>query len=175
MGKKKSNATQRAWNLLRLALLRARKGGLLKCRLVAELRLLPRCLKGLKHPSSRSMIRFGERELSFDETPVVHIRMSKPALLRFKMPHIPCINPELDFHYDFDEDEGKMYDNYEARQNLLGNVSDMEGGNDSGVCYEEEGIDARAEEFIANFYEQIKMQRQISHLQYIEMINRGAS
>ncbi|KAI6705836.1 hypothetical protein NL676_008798 [Syzygium grande] len=40
---------------------------------------------------------------------------------------------------------------------------------------EEQGIDTRAEEFIAKFYEQMKLQRQISYLQYREMLNRSAS
>ncbi|XP_056168695.1 uncharacterized protein LOC130138498 [Syzygium oleosum] len=33
----------------------------------------------------------------------------------------------------------------------------------------------RAEEFIAKIYEQMKLQRQISYLQYNEMLNRSAS
>ncbi|KAI6694644.1 hypothetical protein NL676_022354 [Syzygium grande] len=43
-------------------------------------------------------------------------------------------------------------------------------------CDEEErGIDSRAEEFIDKFYEQIKLQWQMSYLQYKEMLNRSAS
>ncbi|GMH27995.1 hypothetical protein Nepgr_029838 [Nepenthes gracilis] len=172
MGKKRSGFAQPAWNLLRLVPLGARKGRLLKCWLVAELRLLPRYLKGFKHSSSRGAIQYGERELSFDETPVIHIRMRKPASAGFKMPQISCIQPEV----DFDEDQVGVYGQYGRMTSFLERAMDEEKeGDDSRACYEDEGIDARAEEFIAKFYEQIKLQRQISHLQYNEMINRGQS
>nr|DAD26674.1 TPA_asm: hypothetical protein HUJ06_028142 [Nelumbo nucifera] len=43
-------------------------------------------------------------------------------------------------------------------------------------CQEEKGnIDLKAEKFTANFYEQIKLQGQISYLQYNDMLTRGAS
>ncbi|GAB4841742.1 hypothetical protein Ancab_022464 [Ancistrocladus abbreviatus] len=170
MGKERSNAAQRAWNLLRLALLWARKGGLLKCRLImAELKVVPKFLKGLKHSGSRDMIRYGERELSFDETPVIHLRMSRPASLRFIM---PCIKPQ---------DDDVVFGSDEARMSFLENAAckeqeNGEQGYDSMVHNDDdEGIDVKAEEFIAKFYEQIKLQRQISYLQYTEMINRGAA
>ncbi|GAB4830553.1 hypothetical protein Ancab_020317 [Ancistrocladus abbreviatus] len=179
MGKKRSNAAQRTWNLLRLALLRARKGGVLKCRLMAELRVVPKFLKGLRHSGSRDVIHYGERELSFDETPVIRLRMSRPASLRFMM---PCIKPQVDFDYDFDDDDDYgLFGNDEARKGFLESAAyeeeqEEEQGCDSTVyCGDDEGIDVKAEEFIAKFYEQIKLQRQISHLQYTAMINRGAS
>uniref|UniRef100_A0A0A9B6D4 Uncharacterized protein n=1 Tax=Arundo donax TaxID=35708 RepID=A0A0A9B6D4_ARUDO len=43
-----------------------------------------------------------------------------------------------------------------------------EGGEDAGV-------DVKAEEFIARFYAQMKLQRQISWLQYNEMMERSIS
>uniref|UniRef100_M8C4W4 Uncharacterized protein n=1 Tax=Aegilops tauschii TaxID=37682 RepID=M8C4W4_AEGTA len=38
---------------------------------------------------------------------------------------------------------------------------------------EDAGVDVKAEEFIANFYSQMRMQRQISWLQYNEMMHRS--
>ncbi|VAI06510.1 unnamed protein product [Triticum turgidum subsp. durum] len=38
---------------------------------------------------------------------------------------------------------------------------------------EDAGVDVKAEEFIANFYLQMRMQRQISLLQYNEMMHRS--
>ncbi|XP_057516650.1 uncharacterized protein LOC130797882 [Amaranthus tricolor] len=174
MGRKISSceaAARRAWRLLRLTLIWAQKGGLLKCRLMDELRLMPKYLVG-HHKKSLDMIRYGERELSFDETPVLHLRMSRPASLRFK---IPCIKPEVaDFDYDFGNDgndyDDVRYGNYGARRSFLrNNVDDYEDRNE--ICEEEmvyeddAGIDVKAEEFIANFYQQMKMQRQISFQQ----------
>ncbi|KAL9239742.1 hypothetical protein vseg_014036 [Gypsophila vaccaria] len=173
MGKQRSTcdeAARRAWRVLRLALLWARKGGLLKCRLVAELRHIhmPKYLKG-HHKVSRDMIRYGERELSFDDTPVIHLRMNRPGSLRFML---PCIKPEVvDFDYDFGDEGGDYedvgYRGYGARTSFLkDNVGDFcKADDDENVEYEDEGIDVKAEEFIAKFYAQMKMQRQISFQQ----------
>ncbi|KAH6766481.1 hypothetical protein C2S52_017464 [Perilla frutescens var. hirtella] len=70
--------------------------------------------------SSRGLL-YGDHEFSFQNTPIVHVRMHRPpSALRFiRMPHIPCIKPQADRHDD---------------------------------------IDKRAEEFIAKFYEEIKLQ-----------------
>nr|ACR34783.1 unknown [Zea mays] len=43
---------------------------------------------------------------------------------------------------------------------------------DSG---EDAGVDVKADEFIARFYAQMKLQRQISWLQYNEMMERSIS
>ncbi|KAF3323825.1 Cotton fiber expressed protein [Carex littledalei] len=39
---------------------------------------------------------------------------------------------------------------------------------------EEKGIDTKAEEFISGFYEEMKLQRQVSAIQYYEMLERSA-
>lgn len=171
---KKSNTARRAWNNLRLALLWARKGGVLRRRLMLN---LPKYIKSLRHHERRGALRaYGERQLSFDDTPVIHVRMHRPSSLRFKLPHIPCINPaRVDFDFDFndDNDEGFYYDDVVARKSFLKSADDDEEyyGYDQ-VCEDkiqesdDQGIDMKAEEFIAKFYEQIKLQRQISYLQY---------
>ncbi|KAL3517391.1 hypothetical protein ACH5RR_019980 [Cinchona calisaya] len=204
MQKTKSVVGRRGWNFRRLALLWARKGGVFKRSLMVDIRLLPKFIKTLRHSRDhyyhqRGALRYGERELSFDDTPVIHVKMHRPSSLRlFK---IPCITstPEVDFDYDFDPDPG-MYNYYNyngghqdvvvSRKSFLKGADDEEqDDDDDNECgsYEEingtpapgscsdEGIDLKAEQFIAKFYQQIKMQRQISNLEYHEMIARGAN
>ncbi|XP_058188392.1 uncharacterized protein LOC131305473 [Rhododendron vialii] len=170
MPKKKS--ANRAWNLLRLALLWARKGGVFKHGLMLDLRLFPKFLKsGLIGQSStqRAAIYYGERELSFDDTPIIHVKMRRPSSLRFRLPHIPCINPQVDFDFNFNFDDNKdllsryKYEYDEGRKSFSNGDDDE----NCEVC-EDEGIDAKAEQFIAKFYEQMRMQRQVSYLQYNE-------
>ncbi|CAL0300229.1 unnamed protein product [Lupinus luteus] len=157
---KKHDVTHRAWNLLRFSLLWARKGGMFRRKVMMnQLRLVPKYLKRLGHTAPTSQINYFERELSFDETPIFHVKMHRPSSMRFSLPHIPCINPHVDFDYDFnDNDDAIEYDNgYEGCKEIGSNEEE-----------EQEGIDERAEEFIAQFYQQMKLQRQISYLQYNE-------
>ncbi|GKU86970.1 hypothetical protein SLEP1_g1433 [Rubroshorea leprosula] len=176
----KKNCVNRAWNLLRVALmLWTRKGGVFKRRLAMELRLGAKYLKSLGHRAYRDQIHYGERELTFDKTPIFHVKMHRPASMRFLF---PCIGAEqVDFDYDFGDDGVYGYDS--GRKSFLkGEAEEEEYGYD--CCEqkapgeeeeEEEEIDSKAEAFIAKFYEQIKLQRQFSYLQYTEMLNRGAS
>ncbi|RDX81864.1 hypothetical protein CR513_37400, partial [Mucuna pruriens] len=174
MGMKNHGVGNRAWNLLRVSLVWARKGGVLRRRVAMELRLVPKYLKRLGHNTPPSHFHYLERELSFDKTPIFHVKMYRPSSMRFHLPRIPCIKPHVDFDYDFnDEDE---YDT--GRKSALMDVGDHEGCQD--MAYEEEeadaqGIDMRAEEFIAKFYQQIKLQRQISLLQYNETPSRDTT
>lgn len=163
MGMKKGNVAQRAWKLLRVAWLWTRKGGVFRRRLVVELRLLPKYLKQLSHTSPPPQIYYCERQFSFDNTPLFHLNMSRPSSLRFHLPRIPCINPPLDFDYDFDVPD--LHSDHQIEYGYEG-TQDMELGTAQQQEEDEEGIDRRAEEFIAKFYEQMKLQRQISYLQY---------
>ncbi|XP_010931724.1 uncharacterized protein [Elaeis guineensis] len=183
MAKKKATLTSRAWNLLRIALLWARKGGPLKRRLMADLRLVVSHLKSLgagDHPYGE--LHHGERELSFDETPTFHFKIHRP---RF-----PCVEPPITFD-DNDGDGSISYKTGNPKSYFFQNemkeeeVTDRDEDDDDdrlkrGVVHEneeeeEEEIDSKAEEFIAKFYEQMKLQRQVSLLQYNEMLNRGMS
>ncbi|WRX09818.1 Protein of unknown function DUF761 [Theobroma cacao] len=185
MPKKNSNVSQRAWSLLRLALLWTRKGGVFKRRLMMELRLVPKFLKGLGHTTApRDQIHYKERELSFDETPFFNVKMHRPSSMRFLL---PCISAEaVDFDYDFGMDEYDGVCGYESGRKSYSSSSDEEEQGEEECGYEgcdekspysleEEGIDSKAEKFIAKFYAQMKLQRQISYLEYTEMLNRGAS
>ncbi|KAK9747638.1 hypothetical protein RND81_02G005100 [Saponaria officinalis] len=166
MGKQRSTcdeAARRAWRVLRLALLWARKGGLLKCRFVAELKHMPKYLKGHHRVSRDNVIRYGEHELSFDETPVIHLRMSRPGSLRFML---PCIKPEVvDFEYDFGDDGGDYEDVGYRGYGTTTSCKEDEGDDDENVGFGDKGIDVKAEEFIAKFYAQMKLQKQLSFQQ----------
>ncbi|XP_027147868.1 uncharacterized protein LOC113748593 [Coffea eugenioides] len=219
---KSAVVARRAWNSLRLALLWARRGGHFKNRrLMVDLRLLPKFINRTLGTTSssndyyrhrRGALHYGERQLSFDDTPVIHFKMHRPSSLRFKMPNIPCITgaPQVDFDdYDFDRHDcsGTGHDTYylseahndvalsgksillKAAGDYITSDEEEEGDDDDRsntmVCDHQEtnetprscddGIDLKAEQFIANFYRQIKLQRQISYLQYHDMISRGAS
>ncbi|XP_065874657.1 uncharacterized protein [Euphorbia lathyris] len=155
-----------------LALLWARKGGVFRRRLV-ELRVIPKFLKTLHHSTttttnSRSHFFYGERQLSFDKTLIFHLNMHRPASLCF---NIPCVTPQVDFDYDFEDQHRLSFlrDREEEEEEML----PEEFGNEFDVpaAADENGIDSRAEEFIAQFYHQMKLQRQISYLQYKDMLN----
>ncbi|ESQ36670.1 hypothetical protein EUTSA_v10009571mg [Eutrema salsugineum] len=173
--KSRSIATQRAWSLVRMALLWGRKGGIFKRWHMFELRhLFSKHLKALAHPNNGAdkesyLSRYGEKQLSFDETPIFNVKMHRPASMRFLL---PCIAPPVDFDYDFeldgqdDTDGVRYYDDSSCHE-----ICDRAAKDDREEEEEEEedkGVDVRAEEFIANFYEQMKLQRQISYLQYKE-------
>ncbi|XVF22127.1 hypothetical protein REPUB_Repub12eG0147100 [Reevesia pubescens] len=191
MAKKNSDIAQRAWSLMRLALLWRRKGGLFKRRLMIELRLVPKFLKGLGHTTTphHDRLHYKERQLSFEKTPIFHVKMHRPASMRFLL---PCISPEkVDFDYDFginDEYDG-VYGYDSGRKSYYSDDQEEEERGEEKECgydgcdeieespypLEQEGIDSKAEKFISKFYEQMKLQRQLSYLEYIEMLNRGAS
>ncbi|XP_076952217.1 uncharacterized protein LOC143625880 [Bidens hawaiensis] len=165
--KSRSEVSRRAWNILRLALLWARKGGVFvfKKRLMHD---LSHFVKNHDHSKKgNGALQYGDRQLSFDATPIIHVRMHRPNSMRFRLPHIPCINPHVDCSdmFEFDDEVSDRYSCCEARKSFLigyGEGYDEEGG-DEQICEEQEmEIDVKAEQFIANFYEQLKLQRQIN-------------
>ncbi|KAL0371507.1 UNVERIFIED_CONTAM: hypothetical protein Sangu_0468800 [Sesamum angustifolium] len=179
MSKKSSLVARRAWNILRLALLWARKGGLFKNRLMLNLNIYVRKLLHSNVNDARGALAYGDREFSFDDTPIIHVKMHRgSSSLRFKMPHIPCIKPQVDFEYDFDyDDDDENVTNYQdemscgssdherRRISFLKDTEEDDEEETNESCDDEE-IDLKAEEFIARFYEQMKLQRQVSYLQY---------
>ncbi|KAF8006648.1 hypothetical protein BT93_K0834 [Corymbia citriodora subsp. variegata] len=180
-----STIAHRAWDVLRLALPWGRRGGAFRRVLAVKFRLAAtRFVEsiggGYRGSMTRDRIRYGERELSFDETPIFRLKMRRPggsAGSRFRLPCIPCISPDVDFEYGFFD--GEKDGEWEGKS--------LVADGDGGECgYGERapgssegggggGIDEKAEEFIANFYEQMKLQRQISQLQYTEMLSRATS
>jgi len=168
---KNRGVARKAWNILRLALLWARKGGVFKRRIMMELR---QYIQRLGNNARQDQLHYGERELSFDETPIFHVKMNRrSSSMRFRLPNIPCItNPQVDFDYDDDFIEEQAYGYDDGRKSFLkGQDEDDEEEEEEEEeivpsCEQEDGIDSKAEEFIAKFYAQMKLQRQISYLQY---------
>ncbi|KAE8669480.1 CTP synthase family protein isoform 1 [Hibiscus syriacus] len=205
---KNGDVARRAWGLLRLALLWARKGGVFKRRLMMELRLVPKFLKGLGHSTSvhtrggDRQLRYKERQFSFDETPIIDVKaVHRSASMRFLL---PCISAEA---VDFDRFDDLGIDDYDegvyrcdsrstkscstasTSSDIVEDEEEKDEDEEWGYegCdekspfpyifpVEEEGIDSKAERFIAKFYEQMKLQsRQISDLEDNEMLRRGAT
>ncbi|KAI3425472.1 uncharacterized protein J3R85_010200 [Psidium guajava] len=184
MVRRDSGIARNAWDVLHLALLGARRGGAFRRHLAVKFRLaVTRFLRsiggghlGYSSSMPRGRIHYGERQLSFDETPVFRVKMHRPGGSHFCLPRIPCINPDVDFNDGFGDGKDGSECDWE-RKSL---VADGDGG---GCVYDKRasesceggGIDERAEEFIAKFYEQMKLQRQISDLQYAAMLSRATS
>ena len=194
----------RAWRLLRLAVLWARRGG--AAHSLRLLRTLRRHGHGLGGGARSDRLRYGEREFSIDETPAFRFRTPSARVLRL----IPCIAPAVpdtpglyrDDRYFFRdaasralEEDGAAY-GYGGPESERG-IDDEEelscycGGGDeeeelleravaescraSTAAEGDAGVDVKADEFIARFYAQMKLQRQISWLQYNEMMQRSVS
>ncbi|CAH9098619.1 unnamed protein product [Cuscuta epithymum] len=182
MKKSTMAGADRAWDLIRVALLWARKGTCFRNRL----QLTVKFVKSLHRRQSRlrrdsyAAIRLGERQFSFDDSPVFRLKMSRPvaASFRSKLPRIPCINPhDVDIDCDFEFD-GRC-DGEEDHDRIMSCESDGNGNSDSNLFDETAaddygensyGIDLKAEQFIAKFYEQIELQRQSSYLQRCEVL-----
>lgn len=167
MARRNTKLTNRAWRLLRIAVLWARKGGMIKQnRVLLQIRLL-KTLK-LRHSRQSPRLQF-EREFSFDETPTFKF---KTPSLRF----LPCITPSVDHDFDRDELDHLFYDREKEHVQIEHDHREEELVEliEEGERLEEKGIDAKAEEFITRFYEEMKLQRQISAIRYYEMLERSA-
>lgn len=189
MAKKKQSTAlaRRAWSLVRLAFLWVRRGGVFKRGFMADLiRRYLKSLHGTVATNRDSIGRGGEREFSFDETPLFHFKLNHHkwtgSSTRFKcLPAMSCINPAVDD--DDAQDDLRMIVrtsfNDVGDQEIgspryweQGEIEDDDESNDKGE--EDEEIDAKAEEFIERFYREMRMQRQVSYLEYNEMLGRGA-
>ena len=115
---KNRGVARKAWNILRLALLWARKGGVFKRRIMMELR---QYIQRLGNNARQDRLHYGERELSFDETPIFHVKMNRrSSSMRFRLPNIPCItNPQVDSDYDDDFIEEQAYGYDDGRKSFL--------------------------------------------------------
>ncbi|KAG6488490.1 uncharacterized protein LOC122004959 [Zingiber officinale] len=173
-------ATSGAWKLLRLALLWTRKGGAFRRGGAFVGLRLGDYIKSLKSGGRRAeQLHFGEREFSFEETPILRFKTPSARFLCF-----PCIAaPAADEDYFFNvhgQDRsattGYWIDDGETSSD--GEVApEWRELDEQDVRGEEEleGIDSKAEQFIAKFYEQIKMQRQVSWIQYNDMLLRSVN
>ncbi|XVF15179.1 hypothetical protein REPUB_Repub09cG0128200 [Reevesia pubescens] len=158
MPKKKSSlVADKAWNLLRLALLWARKVGVFKRGIN---------VKGLGDKAPSDQIHYLERQLSFDKTPDFHVKKDRlTGSMRFLFPCVGSKTLEFDYGVIAGEDgEGVgVYGNHSGRESYLTEEEEEEGGGkyECNGCekksqLEEEGIDSRAEKFISEFYDKIR-------------------
>ncbi|XP_072954623.1 uncharacterized protein [Typha angustifolia] len=175
MAKRKVVLARRAWRLACMAVLWAKRHSKFKCRLMVDLHLaLASHLRSLRAGGHSYGLQYGElregdRELSFDETPTFRFKLRRP---RF-----PCIDPgaasdddrygDDDVAVDDDDDDD---DEDEEEEEVLDECERVSGHHD-----QEGGVDRKAEEFIAKFYKEMRLQRQISLLQYNEMLQRGVN
>lgn len=84
--------------------------------------------------------------------------------------NFPCLNPPPVLHDDDDDDDDDQLDQDHGDdldyQGITLSTQDVYG---AAGPYEDEAVDRKADEFIAKFYQQIKLQRQISYIQYNDM------
>ncbi|XVE86769.1 hypothetical protein DITRI_Ditri18aG0060600 [Diplodiscus trichospermus] len=152
MQKKKSTSVlaDKAWNLLRLALLSARKGAVMKRGLK---------VKGLGDKAPSDQIHYLERQLSFDRSPDFHVKKDRlTGSMRFLF---PCLGTKtVEFHNDIaDDEDGRFHNgNYSGRESYPTEEEEEYNGCENKSHLEDEGIDSRAEKFIAEFYGQISVQ-----------------
>uniref|UniRef100_A0A0D9VT41 Uncharacterized protein n=1 Tax=Leersia perrieri TaxID=77586 RepID=A0A0D9VT41_9ORYZ len=189
----KASIGRRAWRLLRLAMLWARKGSA-----VHSLRLLSNLRRagvgvGIGGGGRGDRLRYGEREYSIEETPAFRFRTPSARVLRL----IPCIAPAVPdtpgiygdedryffcrrdtepecsgYYYNGEPSECGGEEDGPADEQLL-ELSMLEASAAAATEGEDAGVDAKAEAFIARFHAQMKLQRQISWLQYNEMMERS--
>ncbi|KAM7276381.1 hypothetical protein ACFE04_018247 [Oxalis oulophora] len=165
MAKKSSRG---AWKILRVAiLLWARKGGAWKRRAMMDLHLFLKSSVCRSSSSSYTSPRRGyyfERELSFDKTPMFSNLKTQGSAGSMRFLMLPCLGggggqSQVDFDYEYEYDYDPVKVDHQVQNVVVSKEEEEE---------EEEGIDLRAEEFINKFYAQMKLQRQISYLQYKE-------
>ncbi|KAM0835841.1 hypothetical protein ACQ4PT_062695 [Festuca glaucescens] len=195
---RKASIGGKAWRLLRLAVLWARNGS--AARSLRLLKTLRRSGLGLHGRRNDGRLRYGEREFSIDETPAFRFRTPSARVLRFIpciapafVPDTPCVYGEGRYFFcdddarERDGDEGCVgdycYDDdgepsecgVEDEQLLERAMMEASCGNVAAAAEggEDAGVDVKADEFVAKFYAQIKLQRQISWLQYNEMMHRS--
>ncbi|KAL4196808.1 hypothetical protein AMTRI_Chr04g248070 [Amborella trichopoda] len=145
--------------MIRLALLRAKKGGIFKRGFMGNLKFLTR---GPHHSEITAY-----RQFSFGDSPA-----------------FPCINPPVTFDNGYNDDYDNDIDS-DGVDNRYGAGYDYDHGDDhshQGSYYNGDGdgdddcdcdcdpgeskcdalIDSRADEFIERFYQQMRLQRQVS-------------
>ncbi|GLJ50437.1 hypothetical protein SUGI_1074730 [Cryptomeria japonica] len=184
---------KRLWNMLKVAIFMVRKGIVLKRKFVMDIHMMMKRGKvlgkslgslmfhhshGKSHHYSTGL---GIREYEFSCSnspafPSLSFHWGKKKHNFF--PSIPCIQPHT-------AGEDECYSNaivvsqceFFTKNNM--DLKDLPGVDQSTrplspFCCIEERVDREAEEFISRFYQQIQLQRQVSFVQYNEMLARGS-
>lgn len=192
--------TKRLWNIVKMAFLLLRKGSVLKRKMMVDIHLMMKRGKVLLgnlllnhslHSLGRSsMTGFGLHDYEFSCS-------NSPAPFSFQMrskhhSYFPCIQPRAldDQELDMTKSNAVVVSQseYFTKSNMdLSNLPAVDGSRSrplSPFCRSKEElyadqadqqVDRQAEEFISKFYEQIRLQRQVSLLRYDEMLARGAT
>ncbi|KAH7838127.1 hypothetical protein Vadar_022381 [Vaccinium darrowii] len=93
------------------------------------------------------------------KNPIIHFKMHRPLLMRFQTSD-PMHNPHGDFDYDFESNDDDDDDDFVNCYNDGVREGIMMGGRDEDKGHEvceaiipgDEGIDHKADQFIAKFY-----------------------
>lgn len=193
---------KRLWNIVKMAFLLLRKGSVLKRKIMVDIHLMMKRGKVLLgnlllnhslHSLGRSsMTGFGlhDYEFSCSNSPApfsFHMR-SKHHSYFPSMALFSCIQPRA-LDEDLDNKSNAVVisqSEYFTKSNMdLSNLPVVDGSRPlSPFCRSKEElyadqadhqVDKQAEEFISKFYDQIRLQRQVSLLRYDEMLARGAT
>jgi hypothetical protein len=198
-------SAKRFWNVLRIAAFMIRKGSLIsKRKILMDMHLMRergkvygRSIRNLVFHHSRGNNHGGfglqEYEFSCSNSPAIfHTAKKKHHYFPTNILHFPCIYPhevedkeepntivfpKLDYSNEyFSNDCLDPYDLPAVQKPspllspLCGRISSSSNEDDN-----DNQVDRQAEEFIAKFYEQLRLQNQMSLLQYQEMLDRGTT
>uniref|UniRef100_A0A0D6QRH8 DUF761 domain-containing protein n=1 Tax=Araucaria cunninghamii TaxID=56994 RepID=A0A0D6QRH8_ARACU len=180
---------RRLWNMLRIAVFMIRNGLLKRRHLQQELtkrgKVFTQNLRNLMFHGSSTPPSFAlglrDYEFSCSNSPAFAFTGHR---YRHLNNYFSCIYPNVDGSPTFAVDYSKEYMTADTLQSCdfptvedvgthetynFGNGEELDADDD------EEQVDKKSEEFIARFHKQIKFQRQMSLLQYDEMLARGAN
>eukprot|EP01018_Ginkgo_biloba_P017887 Gb_28410 [translate_table: standard] len=137
-----------------------------------------------------------EYEFSCSNSPAnpvfFHMGKRKHHYFPIHIPHFPCIHPhsleekeeptaiiipQLDYNAEYFTKDSLDQKDFPAPEKLSPMLSPLSRRISSCSGEEDNGdqVDRQAEEFIARFYEQLRLQHQVSLLQYQEMLDRGTT
>lgn len=198
-------SAKRFWNVLRIALFMIRKGSLIsKRKILVDLHLMMergkmygRNIRNLVFHHSRGNDHGGfglqEYEFSCSNSPVIfHTSKKKHHYFPIHILHFPCIHthqvaekgepntlvfPKLDYSNEYFSNDCLHPNDLPAVQKLSPLLSPLcqRISCSSSEDDNDQEVDRQADEFIAQFYEQLKMQNQMTFLQYQEMLDRGTT
>eukprot|EP01018_Ginkgo_biloba_P030836 Gb_14965 [translate_table: standard] len=180
---------KRLWNMLRIALLIIRRGGnLLKHRLSEDFHVaiqrgkdLGKNLRSLifHHHNTYRLNYLGEYEFSCTNSPAGPVAFDFRK--RERHHHFLALGSQMPCkEILLDESVAIVSGNFIQMEYNSGEYSAIQATKNGLVSSDgedesEQQVDREAEEFIGRFYAQMKLQRQISMLNYQEMLARGAN
>lgn len=197
-------AAKGLWRFLRIAFFMMRKGLTSKSKILMDMHLMMergkvygKSLRNLvfhhsKDSSNQSGFGLQEYEFSCSNSPAIfNMAKRKHHYFPTHMLHFPCIHPhqfeekeepntialpKLDESNEYFSKDCLDHKKLPALQRLSPLLSPMCRRISNSFSEDNDHqVDRHAEEFIAKFYEQLKLQNRMSLLQYQEMLDRGTS